>query len=120
MQPWDELRSQLETRGLPANARTFIASRNWRRAGQLNTLFGADIPVLCLCRSAKHLGYVHAPADYAGWTGILIDVPNALSDDTDVTGWFETLTAPEDISLTRQGKVVYPLSLRVGTGYLPP
>ncbi len=120
LQPWGELKAQLEARGLPADDRTFIASRNWRRAGQLNTLFGADLPVLCLCRDPKHFGYVYAPADYAGWTGILIDLPNALADDTGVAGWFETLTAPEDVSLTKQGKVVYSLSLRVGTGYSPP
>lgn len=120
LEPWDELKAQLEARGLPADDRTFIASRNWRRTGQLNTLFGASVPVLCLCRDPKHFSYVHSPADNAGWTGILIDLPNALEDDTGVPDWFESLTAPEDVSLTKQGKVVYPLSLRVGTGYQPP
>lgn len=119
LQPWDELRGQLAARGLPADGRTFIASRNWRRAGQLNTLFGRDVPVLCLCGDAKHFAYLHPPAEYAGWTGILIDVPGALSDTALPPGWFASVSAPEDVSLMKAGRPVYGLSLRVGTDFRP-
>jgi len=120
LQPWDGLREQLAVRGLPADKRTFIASRNWRRAGQLNTLFGKDVPVLCICGDAKHFDYLHPLKDYAGWTGILIDVPNALDDTEQLPSWFDSLSAPEDVSLTKRGKVMYGLSLRVGTDFRPP
>jgi len=119
LQPWDELKPQLAARGLPADGRSFIASRNWRRAGQLNYLFGKNVPVLCLCGDEKHFRYLHPPADYAGWTGIVIDVPNAVADDTPVPGWFPSLTAPENVSLTKAGKVMYGLSMRVGTEFRP-
>jgi 4-amino-4-deoxy-L-arabinose transferase-like glycosyltransferase len=118
LQPWDELKGQLAARGLPADERTFIATRNWRRAGQLNTLFGKDVPVLCLCGDPKHFAYAKPPADYAGWTGILIDVPVALRD-FELTGQFAALTPAEDVSLTKAGKVMYGLDLRVGTGFRP-
>ncbi len=119
LQPWDELKGRLEVRGLPADGRTFIASRNWRRAGQLNTLFGKDVPVLCLCGDGKHFAYANPPANYAGWTGILIDVPGALRDSEPLTSWFASLTPAEDVSLTKVGKVMYGLDLRVGTGFSP-
>lgn len=119
LEPWDELRGQLASRGLPADDRTFIASRNWRRAGQLNTLFGKDVPVLCICGDPKHFTYLHPLEDYAGWTGILIDVPNALADTKRLPEWFATLSPAEDVSLTKGGKVMYGLSLRIGTDFRP-
>jgi hypothetical protein len=119
LQPWDALRGELEARGLPADARTFIAARNWRRAGQLNTLFGEDVPVLCLCADGKHFAYSSPPAAYAGWTGILIDVPSALSDGPALNAWFASLTPAEDVSLTKAGKVMLGLDLRVGTDFRP-
>ena len=120
LEPWDELRDQLAARGLPADERTFIASRNWRRAGQLNTLFGKDVPVLCICGDPKHFDYLHPLADYAGWTGILIDVPGALSDGKGLPNFFASLSPPEDVSLTKGGKVIYGLGLRIGTDFRPP
>jgi hypothetical protein len=120
LEPWDELKDQLAARGLPADGRTFIASRNWRRAGQLNTLFGKDVPVLCICGDPKHFTYLHPLADYAGWTGIMIDVPNALADTEQLPGWFASLSPPEDVSLTKRGKAIYGLSLRIGTDFRPP
>lgn len=120
LEPWDELRDQLAARGLPADERTFIASRNWRRAGQLNTLFGKDVPVLCICGDPKHFDYLHPLADYAGWTGILIDVPGALTDSKGLPGYFASLSPPEDVSLTKGGKVIYGLGLRIGTDFRPP
>ncbi len=119
LQPWDELAGQLEARSLPADGRTFIASRNWRRAGQLNRLFGKDMPVLCLCGDAKHFAYLNPAADYAGWTGIVIDVPNALGDTTPLPSRFGTLSSAEDASLTKAGRVIYPLGLRIGTDFRP-
>jgi hypothetical protein len=119
LQPWDELKQQLAARGLPADAHTFIASRNWRRTGQLNYLFGKDVPVLCICGDQRHFRYLHPLAEYAGWTGIVIDVPNAMTDDGPVPGWFATLTPPEDVGLSKAGKTVFPLSLRVGTDFRP-
>jgi len=119
LQPWDDLREQLARRGLPADDNTFIASRNWRRAGQLNYLFGKDVPVLCLCGDPKHFVYQHPPADFAGWTGILIDTPPALSDDGALLSSFASVSAPEDVSLTKAGKSIYGLNLRVGTDFRP-
>jgi 4-amino-4-deoxy-L-arabinose transferase-like glycosyltransferase len=120
LEPWDELKGQLAARGLPADGRTFIASRNWRRAGQLNTLFGKDVPVLCICGDPKHFTYLHPLADYAGWTGIMIDVPNALADTEQLPRWFASLSPPEDVSLTKRGKAIYGLSLRIGNDFRPP
>lgn len=117
LQPWDDLKEQLAKRGLPADDHTFIASRNWRRAGQLNTLFGKDVPVLCICGDPKHFTYLNPPADFTGWTGILVDVPNALQDDALLSGWFASVSPPEDVSLTKAGKPIYGLSLRVGTDF---
>lgn len=119
LQPWDSLKDELAKRGLPADDHTFIASQNWRRTGQLNYLFGREVPVLCLCGDARHFRYADPPAGYAGWTGILIDLPKALADGTPAESWFASLTPPEDVSLSKAGKVVYPLSLRVGTDYRP-
>jgi 4-amino-4-deoxy-L-arabinose transferase-like glycosyltransferase len=117
LQPWDELAGQLASRGLATDGHTFIASRNWRRAGQLNYLFGKSVPVLCLCGDARHFRYEQNLADYAGWTGVLIDVPNALGDD--IAGWFGALGPAEDVSLSKNGQKTYGLSLRVGTDYRP-
>ncbi len=119
LEPWDELEEQLAVRGLPADGHTFIASRNWRRTGQLNYLFGKTVPVLCLCGDQRHFRYQQQLADYVGWTGIMIDVPGDIADGTDVTRWFASLTPPEDVSLTKRGRTMYGLSLRVGSDYQP-
>lgn len=119
LQPWGSLQHELVARGLPADDHTFIAARNWRHAGQLNYLFGREVPVLCLCADARHFRYLNPPADYAAWTGIIIDAPKAVADDTPLPSWFATLTPAEDVSLAKAGRAIYPLSLRVGTGFMP-
>jgi 4-amino-4-deoxy-L-arabinose transferase-like glycosyltransferase len=118
LQPWDSLETQLAARGLPANGKTFIAARNWRRAGELNFLLGRDVPVLCLCGDARHFAYEQQLTEYAGWTGILIDTPGSLSDAA-VAPMFEGVSPAEDVGLSKAGQVVVPLSLRLGTGFKP-
>jgi 4-amino-4-deoxy-L-arabinose transferase-like glycosyltransferase len=119
LQPWDGLREELEKRGLPADDRTFIATQNWRQAGRLNYLFGREVPVLCLCGDARHFGYVNETADFAGWTGIIIDVPKAIADGATLTRRFASVTQAEDVSLTKAGKAVRELALRVGKDFRP-
>jgi len=116
---WDGLREELAARQLPADGRTFIAAFSWIRAAQLTALFGKEIPVLCICGDARHFQYLNPPATFAGWTGILIDKPSALEDDKTLSSYFDAVTAPEDASLEKAGRVVVRLSLRVGTGFRP-
>jgi hypothetical protein len=112
---WAELKPELEARGL-LGPRTFIASSNWIRAGQLNALFGKDIPVLCLCDDARQFSWLNPPANYAGWTGIVIDTPKRI-DETD---WpFAETGVAEEIDLTKAGRVAMPLKLLIGKAFTP-
>ncbi len=112
---WTELKPELEARGL-LGPQTFIASSNWIRAGQLNALFGKHIPVLCLCDDARQFTWLNPPERYAGWTGIVIDTPGRI----DEKAWpFASVSTPEEIGLTKAGRVVMPLKLLIGKGFTP-
>lgn len=116
---WDAVRTELQKRGLPADDRTFIGTFNWVRAGELNALFGKQIPVLCLCSDARHFDYLNPPKAYAGWNAILIGMPGHIDDDAALGEAFSSLGPPEDISLSKAGRVAVPLRMRLGTGFKP-
>lgn len=112
---WAELKPELEARGL-MGPNTFIASSNWIRAGQLNAVFGKDIPVLCLCDDARQFSWLNPPANYAGWTGIVIDTPKRIEQ----TAWpFAEVGAAEEIDLKKAGRVAMPLKMLMGKGFTP-
>lgn len=116
---WEQLRRMLAEHGLPADDRTFIGTFNWIRAGELNALFGKQIPVVCLCGDARHFTYLNPPANFAGWSAILIGLPGNVGDDTALSTHFESLGNVEDVSLSKAGRVAVPLLLRTGTGFKP-
>lgn len=116
---WEAVRPELAKRGLPADDRTFIGTFNWVRAGELNALFGRQIPVLCLCSDARHFGYLTPPEAYAGWSAILIGMPGHIDDDAALGEKFAALAASEDISLSKAGRVAVPLRMRRAGGFKP-
>ncbi|WP_084646423.1 glycosyltransferase family 39 protein [Devosia insulae] len=116
---WEAVRPELARRGLPADDRTFIGTFNWVRAGELNALFGTEIPVLCLCSDARHFDYLNPPEAYAGWTAILIGMPGHIDDDAALGEEFASLGPLEDISLSKAGRVAVPLRMRLGSGFKP-
>ena len=112
---WQQLRPELEARGL-LGPETFIASSSWIRAGQLNAVFGREIPVLCLCSDARQFSWLNPPERYAGWTGIVIDTPQRI----DGTTWpFESIDGVEEIDLSKAGRLAIPLKLLIGKGFMP-
>jgi hypothetical protein len=112
---WQQLKPELESRGL-LGPQTFVASSNWIRAGQLNALFGKEIPVLCLCDDARQFSWLNPPERYAGWTGIIIDTPGRIDEKT----WpFETVGVAEEIDLMKAGRVALPLKMLIGKGFRP-
>lgn len=117
---WEAVRPELAARGLPADDRTFIGTFNWVRAGELNALFGKQIPVLCLCSDARHFDYLTPPEAYAGWNAILIGMPGGqIDDDAALGGEFASLGALEDISLRKAGRVAVPLRMRLASEFKP-
>jgi len=116
---WEPLKSELAARGLPADDRTFIGTFNWVRAGELNALFGKQLPVLCLCSDARHFDYLNPPQQYAGWNAILIGMPGNIDDDARLSAEFATLGPLQDISLSKGERVAVPLRLRLASGFRP-
>lgn len=119
MLSWEPLRAELAGRGLPADDRTFIAAFSWIPAGKLNALFGKDIPVLCLCGDARHFAYLNPPAEYAGWTGILIGLPARVGDDAARGEQFAELGPVEEVNLMKAGRIAVPLQMRIGKDFKP-
>lgn len=116
---WEPLRPALAERGLPADERTFIATFNWIRAGELNALFGKDIPVICLCGDPRHFAYLNPPEGFAGWTGIVIGLPENVRDAAKLAPQFANLGPVEDVSLMKAGRVAVPLEMRIASGFKP-
>lgn len=116
---WEAVRPELSKRGLPADDRTFIGTFNWVRAGELNALFGKQVPVLCLCSDARHFDYLNPPEAYAGWNAILIGMPGHIDDDAALAEQFVSLGALEDISLSKAGRLALPLRMRLASGFKP-
>lgn len=116
---WEAVRPELAKRGLPADDRTFIGTFNWVRAGELNALFGKQIPVLCLCSDARHFDYLNPPEAYAGWNAILIGMPGHIDDDAALSKQFASVGALEDVSLSKAGRVAVQLRMRLASGFKP-
>lgn len=116
---WEAVRPELAKRGLPADDRTFLGTFNWVRAGELNALFGKEIPVLCLCSDARHFDYLNPPEAFAGWNAILIGMPGHIDDDAALREKFASVGAMEDISLSKAGRVAVPLRMRLANGFKP-
>lgn len=116
---WEPLKTELAARGLPADDRTFIGTFNWVRAGELNALFGKQVPVLCLCSDARHFDYLNPPEAYAGWNAILIGMPGHIDDEAALNAEFASLGPLQDISLSKGERVAVPLRLRLASDFKP-
>lgn len=116
---WEALKPVLAERGLPADDRTFIGTFNWIRAGELNALFGNEIPVVCLCGDARHFDYLNPPAAFEGWTAILIGLPANVESDVMLRKQFKSLGPVADVSLSKAGRVAVPFRMRIGSGFKP-
>ena len=118
---WNGIKDELARRGLPRDEKTFIAAVNWITAAQLNAVLGKDIPVLCLCADARHFAYLHPPADFAGWTGMVIDQPRRLEGASDeLATMFDGLSGTDPLTIVKGDRVALTLGLRLGTGFRPP
>jgi len=116
---WEAVGPELAKRGWPADDRTFMGTFNWVRAGELNALFGKEIPVLCLCSDARHFDYLNPPDAYAGWSAILIGMPGHVDNDAALNEEFASLGPLEDISLSKAGRIAVPLQMRLAKGFKP-
>ena len=111
---WDGIAGPLSA--LANDGRTFVAAQNWIRAGQINAALGGRIPVLCLCRDARHFAYLNPPNRFSGWSAIIVGQPSFVADDAQAAR-FETLGEVMPIAIERAGRVVIPLAMRTGSGF---
>jgi hypothetical protein len=120
MVSWEQLKPLLAEHGLPADDRTFIGTFHWIRAGQLNAVFGKDIPVVCVCGGdPRHFAFFNPPADYVGWTALLIGTPRAVGNDELLSKHFTTLGPVEELQLSKGGRVAGQLAMRLASDFRP-
>jgi 4-amino-4-deoxy-L-arabinose transferase-like glycosyltransferase len=108
---WRELGPALAGAGLlkPGMA---VAALNWTVAGKVSYALGPDVPVLCLC--AEPHGF-RLRADPSGWTGqdmAVVAVRGAsFASAADL---FADLQPVADVTISRHGRPVLHLDIRIG------
>jgi hypothetical protein len=113
---WESVGEAVRARA--TDDRTFVAAFTWIRAAQIGAATGPDIPVVCLCSDMRHFAYGPPLADFAGWTGIIVDAPGSTIRPV-TEAQFETLSTPQWFDIMKNARSARPLEITVGTGFRP-
>ncbi|HKT08053.1 MAG TPA: glycosyltransferase family 39 protein [Gemmatimonadaceae bacterium] len=73
MLDWADARPRLAVLGVGRGGGPFVAAVKWMDAGKIGYTLGPDVPVLCLCGSPHHFGYLADQRAFLGRDAVLID-----------------------------------------------
>ena len=112
---WKGLKPALEKRGL-LGADAVVASPIWMYAGKVSHALGPAVPVICACGNPQQFRYRY---DQSQWNGrdmpvIVPEGPGNARLWTEAAQFFDTLEPLPPIEITRAGKPVITLDVRMG------
>ncbi len=112
---WRELRPALAARGL-LGPDAVVAAPSWIDAGKVSYALGPDVAVVCACSNPQGFRYL---SDQTRWNGR--DMPVIVPEGSgsaqlwaEAAGYFERLEPLPPIAITRAGKTVLTLEVKMG------
>jgi len=114
---WNDLKSEIEARGLANKPNLFVAATRWHEAGKIDYVLGGRLPVLCLCRDPRGYGVLTRPRAHIGDTALIIG-RNLPPERVAATygAYFEHIEQMRPIAITHVGAPAFELSVYMGHG----
>src|SRR5262249_31961281 len=69
---WNDLKTEIEARGLANKPNLFVAATRWHEAGKIDYVLGGRLPVLCLCHDPRGYGVLTRLRAHLGDTALII------------------------------------------------
>jgi hypothetical protein len=118
---WSELRPGLDSLGVVAGPRTFVAGTSWVQSGKIAYALGPSIPVVCLSADPRGFGYVYDQRVFEGEDGVIIDRLPARHNVMAMYGpYFAQLAPAGEIGIRRDGRAAFDVAVYVGRGFRGP
>jgi len=112
---WNDLKAEIEARGLANKGKLFVAATRWHEAGKIDYALGGRLPVLCLCRDPRGYGVLTRPWEHLGETALIIGAnlpPQRVA--TTYGAYFDRIEEMRPIAITHAGKPASELFVYVG------
>jgi 4-amino-4-deoxy-L-arabinose transferase-like glycosyltransferase len=118
---WSDLRPGLDSLGMLARPRTFVAGTSWVQSGKVAYALGPAVPVLCLSGDPRGFGYLYDERAFVGEDAVIVDRVPARHDATVMYGsYFDHLTTIGRISVRRWGRPAFDVAIYLGQGFRRP
>lgn len=118
MVDWPQVRDALEKRGLLGRDRTFVTALRWFQVGRVDREVGDVMPVTCLCRDPRNIGFIHDQKDFAGWDALIIGQGATLENVRAHYGdYFDTIEEVEQVAVTFHGMPETTIPIFLATNY---
>ncbi len=118
---WSELRPGLDSLGVLASPRTFVAGTSWVQSGKIAYALGPSVPVVCLSADPRGFGYVYDQRAFDGEDAVIIDRLPARHDLMAMYGaYFGQLAPVGRIGIRRDGRAAFDVAVYVGRGFRGP
>ena len=118
---WGELRPGLDSLGVLAGPRTFVAGTSWVQSGKIAYALGPSVPVACLSADPRGFGYVYDQRAFEGEDAVIIDRLPARHEVMAMYGaYFGQLAPAGRIGIRRGGRPAFDVAVYVGRGFRGP
>ncbi len=118
---WSELRPGLDSLGVVAGPRTFVAGTSWVQSGKIAYALGPSVPLVCLSGDPRGFGYVYGQGAFEGEDAVIIDRLPARHDVMAMYGaYFWQLGPAGRIGIRRDGRPAFDVAVYVGRGFRGP
>lgn len=118
---WSELRPGLDSLGVLAGPRTFVAGTSWVQSGKIAYALGPAVPVVCLSGDPRGFQYVYDQRAFEGSDGVIVDRLPARHYVMAMYGaYFGRLAPAGRIGIQRDGRVAFNVAVYVGRGFRGP
>jgi hypothetical protein len=118
---WSELRPGLDSLGVLAGPRTFVAGTSWVQAGKIAYALGPSVPVVCLSADPRGFRYFYDLRSLEGDEAVIVDQVPARHDVMAMYGaYFSHLASAGQVTIRRNGQPAFDVAVYVGRGFRGP
>jgi 4-amino-4-deoxy-L-arabinose transferase-like glycosyltransferase len=115
---WADLRPGLDSLGVLAGSRVFVAGTSWLQSGKIAYALGPAIPVVCLSADPRGFGYLYDQGTFEGQDAVIIDRLPGRHDVLAMYGpSFGQLAPAGRIGIRRNGRAAFDVAVYLGRGY---
>ncbi|HEX6814601.1 MAG TPA: glycosyltransferase family 39 protein [Gemmatimonadaceae bacterium] len=115
---WSDARPRLAALGVGGRDGPFVAAVKWTDAGKVGYALGPVVPVVCLCGSPHHFGYLADQRAFIGRDAVLIDHTRGPSGVRRVYApYFASIDSLPPIIVRQDGRPALSIQAYVGRRY---